>query len=356
MLHRVLVVLVLSLWAVFMPDRVALAQRQVRAPGISGTYSPLTWANKSPLEAGFFRLPGIGPDYKVGAEDELEIFITAYSDSSISVRVSNSGEISIPLVGVIDVQDLTTTELEERIAAKLAEKQLIEKPEVLVHVAEHAAHPIFVIGEVDNPGQYMMSHQLTLMEAIFLAGGIDFTAGRYGYLHRRTAPTTGPAASPGNLVLENPERAMPGTTVTRVDLQPLQDGNVLEPDIPLRRGDVFVVPARAVEMFYVIGDVVRAGAFPIPAQRSLRISQALAYTGGPSRSAKLSGGKVIRLEADGQRRELPIDFRAIMQGEKEDFDVKPNDVIFVPGAQFKNVSTGVLGSVPGLMMQAALLF
>lgn len=332
----------------------ALAQRQQRDAGTPGGYTPTSWAARVPIQTGFYRLPGVAPDYRLGPEDEIEVFITEYSSKSVSVKVSNNGEISIPLLGTMNVNDLTTTELEEKVSAALKEKGLIDKPEVLVQVAEHASRPIFIIGQVDFPGQYMMSQQLTLMEAIFLAGGIDFTAGRYGYLHRRVSET-GQVGPPSSILIENPERAMPGTTVTRVDLQPMLDGTVLENDFPLRKGDVFVVPARTIEMFYVIGDVGRAGAYPIPEQRSMRVSQALANTGGPTRTAKLSAGKLIRIEGDGTRREIPIDFAAIIKGNKEDFDVKPNDVIFIPGAQVKNVTNGMLRAVPGLL-QAALLF
>lgn len=332
----------------------ARAQRQQRDAGTPGGFSPVSWAGRNPIQTGFYRLPGNAPDYKVGPEDELEIFITEYSTKSVSVKVSNNGEITIPLVGTMNVTDLTTTQLEQKVSEALKAKGLINTPEVLIHVAEHSSRPIYIIGQVDFPGQYMMSQQLTLMEAIFLAGGIDFTAGRYGYLHRRTSET-GQMGPPANILLDNPERAMPGTSVTRIDLQPMLDGNILEPDIPLRKGDVFVVPPRAIQMFYVIGDVGRAGAYPIPEQRSMRISQALANTGGPTRTAKLSGGKLIRLDADGTRREIPIDFGAIMKGKKEDFDVKPNDVIFIPGAQIRNVTNGMLRAVPGVL-QAALLF
>lgn len=331
----------------------ALAQREERDPGIPGGFSPIDWARRNPIQSGFYRLPGISSDYRVGPGDQLEIFITGYSVRSVPAAVSGSGEITIPLLGTVAVADLTTTEIEERVSAALLEKGLIRSPEVLVHVAEHSARPVYVIGEVDYPGQYIMSQQLTLMEAIFLAGGLDFTAGQYGYLHRRTS---GDAIRPPNpAMLDRADLPLPGHTVTRFDLQPLKEGRVLEPDMTLRAGDVVAIPRRVVEVFYVIGDVSKAGAFEIPAQRSIRVSQALAYSGGPERSAKTSAGVLVRIEADGQRRELPVDFPAILRGAKPDFEVRPNDVIFVPGATAKNFATGMLGVVPGIL-QAALIF
>jgi polysaccharide export outer membrane protein len=329
------------------------AQRQQRDAGVPIGFSPVDWAVRNPIQGQFYRLPGISADYRLGPGDELEVFISGYSDRSVSVTVSESGDVTIPLMGTVRAAETTTIELEERIAQALIDKQLVLLPEVLVHVAEHVARPIYVLGEVDFPGQYMMSQQLTVMEAIFLAGGLDFPAARYGYLHRRVSE--GPIEAPNPAMLGQADRPLPGHTVMRIDLQPLKEGGVLESDIMLRPGDVIAVPRRVAELFYVIGDVTKAGSFEIPAQRTLTVGQALAYAGGPTKSAKASRAVVIRTEADGTRRELPVDFAAVLRGKKADFDVLPNDVIFVPGAAVKTFSKGLLGVVPGIL-QTALVF
>ena len=100
-------------------------------------------------------------------------------------KISNSGKISVPLLGTIQAEGLTAEELESEIGKQLKEEQLLKSPEVLVYIDSYEAKPIYVVGEVDYPGEYVMSQQLTLMDAIFLAGGLDFTASRFGYLHRR---------------------------------------------------------------------------------------------------------------------------------------------------------------------------
>jgi polysaccharide export outer membrane protein len=333
------------------------AQRQQRDAGVAVGFSPVDWAIRNPIQSGFYRLPGISADYRVGPGDELEIFISGYSDKSVSVTVTRSGDVVIPLVGPVGVKDRTTTEIEEGIRNLLLEKGLIKEPEVLVHVAEHVARPIYVLGDVDFPGQYMMSQQLTLMEAIFLAGGVDFPADRYGYLHRRIdegdLPT--PLTRPSPTMLQRPEDPLPGHTVLKFDLQPLKDGDVLPQDIPLRPGDVIAIPRRQTQLFYVIGAVQRPGSFEIPNQRTLRISQALASGGGPTRAAKASKGVLVRLDARGERSELSVDFNAILKGKANDFFVEPNDVIFIPGDGMKNVGQGLLGVVPGIV-QTALIF
>jgi protein involved in polysaccharide export with SLBB domain len=102
----------------------------------------------------------------------------------------------------------------------------------------------------------------------------------------------------------------------------------------------------------VIGDVLSAGSFEIPPGKSLTAAQAIAWAGGPTKTAKMSKGMLVRYEADGRRTELPIDFAAVIKGAKPDFDIRPNDVIFVPGSQGKTLTLGLLNQVPNLLATA----
>ena len=61
----------------------------------------------------------------------------------------------MPMIGEIRAAGLTAEELENEVADRLKRKGLIEQPEVLVTVTDYQAKPIYVIGEVDNPGQYV---------------------------------------------------------------------------------------------------------------------------------------------------------------------------------------------------------
>jgi polysaccharide biosynthesis/export protein len=343
------ITLVLLVALVGLPG-VAWAQRQVRDEGVPSSYNPMKWFIKKPIQPGFFRLPGITKDYALGPGDELEIFVSGLSQDPLSVAVSNVGEINIPLLGRLNVNELTTEEVEARIAGELTAKGLIENPEVLVVVAEHQAKPIYVIGEVDNPGQYVMSQQLTLMEAVFLAGGLDFTADRYGYLHRR--PASSATTSPSPSLVQHPDVAAPGAEVIKIDLQPLKEGGVLNPDIPLRRGDVLVVPRRQVHIVYLIGDLKAPGPFEIPAERTMKVSQAISAAGGPTRTAKLSEGALIRFDESGRRSEFKVNFAAVMQGKQTDIEVQPNDVIYVPGSGAKRFGLSLLSIVPNIITLA----
>ncbi len=354
--------------AMTLPCIVLSQTSKQRDPGIALNYNPMSWFGTNlPKQTFYFqRLPGISPDYELGPGDVLKIEVTGNEMLSQTSTISNSGFINYLLLGDIRAAGLTAEELEQEIAHLLRDKQLIKQPEVLVYIESYESKPIYIVGEVDNPGEYVMSQQLTLMDAIFLAGGLDITASRYGFLHRRSRTGREAAAqeiqerdgrsaifnvwmagnSPQAAILKNPEVAAPGAEIIKVDLEPLKSGGVLEPNIPLRKGDVFVVPRRDVQYFYVVGDVVKPGAHEAPLGRSMLASQAISFAGGPAKTAKMSDGMLVRYDANGARQESKVDFAAILQGRQKDFEVLPNDIIFIPGSNAKTLGYGLLGIIP----------
>lgn len=314
---------------------------------------------KNTRQLTFNRMPGLSPDYEVGPGDELEITIVGLVDEPLAAKVSGAGEITVPMIGQLTVANRTAEQIEAAIAQALKDKEFIQKPEVLVYISDYQAKTIYALGEVDRPGEYGISFQSTLMDLVFMAGGIDFTAARYGFLHRRTS--AGSEAWRPTFVnadaadLERaPDKARPGFEVVKIDLQAAKDGGVLEPNPVLRAGDVFYVPRRAIDVVYVIGDVVRAGAFELPQERRLTVSQAMSWAGGPTKTARMSKGTLVRYEGDGTRREFPVDFAAVLAGRQPDVEVRPNDVIFVPGSHAKAAGFRLLDVVPIILTNAVI--
>ena len=76
------------------------------------------------------------------------------------------------------------------------------------------------------------------------------------------------------------------------------------------------------------------------------------------KTAKMSKGILVRYAEKGERQELPVDFSEILKGKREDVTIHPDDVIFVPGSNFKNIGYGMLASTPGVLasMPYALLY
>jgi len=318
-------------------------------PGAPNNIAPVREVSR--LEENLFlRMPKISSEYLLGHGDRLSMKVIGggvINDALGSLTIANSGTITIPYLGNVEAAGLTAGQLEDKVAALLTDRQLLKDPEVLVYVTDYKARPIFVMGEVDNPGEYMMSQEITLMEAILLAGGIDPTADSFAYLYRRPQ-AIGPE-SPPLQVPKNPEVAEPGVEIIKIDLRPLKLGGVPDPDILMRKGDMLLVPKTKDMRFFVIGDVRAPGAqqIPTPPERVLFASQAIAQAGGPSRTAKMSEGLLVRYnEKDGSREEMKVDFMAIMKRKQADIEIRPNDIIFIPSSNSKSLAFGMLGMMP----------
>jgi polysaccharide export outer membrane protein len=307
------------------------------------------WFTRDFRDLTFLRMPGLSPDYQLGIGDAIQISIVGMDDSP-TYRIRATGDVVIPLLGPVPVAGLTAEEAELAIAAKLRSSQLIRDPEVLIYVASYEAKRFWVYGQVDRPGEYTMSQPLTVMDAIFMAGGLDFYGDRYAYLHRRLPS---PRAMAQRLV-ERPDETVAGSQIIRIDLQSMRDGGVL-PDNPIiEGGDALVIPTRYPTVFYVLGDVVQPGAFQINSGERLTVSQAVSHAGGPGRTAQSRNGIVIRYDLDGIRQDLPVDYDAIIRGLEPDFEILSNDVLFFPGDASKMVGYGVLDLLPSAL--AALTF
>src|SRR6188474_1237032 len=100
-------------------------------------------------------------DYVIGKNDLLTISITDLMGPGVetlkSVRVSESGNVSLPLVGQVRAQGLTEQQLEGEIQRAYREANLIPNAQVSVTVAQALARTFSVLGAVMRPGQYQIT-------------------------------------------------------------------------------------------------------------------------------------------------------------------------------------------------------
>lgn len=106
--------------------------------------------------------------YVMGAGDTLRITVFDQESLSNTYSVNQAGYISFPLIGPVPARGNTSTQIEKQIASKL-QKGFLRDPDVTVEVERY--RPIFVMGEVGNPGQYSYVPGLTIQKAIAAAGG-----------------------------------------------------------------------------------------------------------------------------------------------------------------------------------------
>ena len=111
-------------------------------------------------------------DYRIGAQDLLEISIFGVQELNKEVRVNSNGQISLPLIGGVMAGGKTIPEFEAELAKKYSEG-FLQNPQVSVFVKEFTSQRITLEGALAKPGIYPITGRITLLQAIALAGGVD---------------------------------------------------------------------------------------------------------------------------------------------------------------------------------------
>jgi len=269
------------------------------------------------------------PDYRIGPEDLLEISVFDVAELSRLARVSASGEVSLPLLGVVRVSGLSALET-ERLLTELLRQKYMKAPQVTVFVKEYKSDPVSVLGAVRTPNIYYIQTRKTLLEVLAMAGGFSETVrtpGRTIQVVRKSARADAGSAAP-----------VPGGATGTPDQQ-----QVIE--VPIKallqsgesKWDIWIYPGDSVKVtlagqVYVAGNVNRPGAFPLTDFDYLSAVQVLALAGGTSKAASRKNAAVIHMNDDGTRIERKIDLKRIMRGQDPDTKLGPNDILFVPGS------------------------
>ncbi|MDZ7337765.1 MAG: polysaccharide export protein [candidate division KSB1 bacterium] len=108
-------------------------------------------------------------EYRLGYGDVLEIKFFNNEEFNTEVTVRPDGRITLQRIGDIRVTDMTPMGLARLISQKYAE--ILLEPEVTVTVKQFGGNTVYVLGEVRNPGSYVVQRNMTLLRAIATAGG-----------------------------------------------------------------------------------------------------------------------------------------------------------------------------------------
>ncbi|NIO40385.1 MAG: polysaccharide export protein [Burkholderiales bacterium] len=107
--------------------------------------------------------------YRIQPGDLLEISVWREEYLEREVIVQPDGRVSFPLVGVLDAAGTTVEQVQARVAERLA--QYIPDPVVTVSIKEINGNRVYVLGQVNNPGQFIMNPTIDVIQALALAGG-----------------------------------------------------------------------------------------------------------------------------------------------------------------------------------------
>jgi polysaccharide export outer membrane protein len=121
-----------------------------------------------PLEEG---APG---EYRLGTGDTVRVI--TFDDPRLTgeFRVNDAGRISLPLVGSIPAAGHTPREVEVATAEAMRRASLFRNPSIAVEVITY--RPIFVLGQVERPGQFAYQPGMTVLTAVAIAGGFTYRA------------------------------------------------------------------------------------------------------------------------------------------------------------------------------------
>lgn len=281
----------------------AHTQAESRAP-LSAVVKPQSGSAGNPAQALASQLvigPGdlletsiFGVDYACGTNKQS-------SDSpGCQVRVSDSGDITLPLIGLVKVAGLTVEQAEELVARRLVEGRFYKDPQVTIVQKEYSTQGVSVLGEVQKPGIYPLLGPHTLLEAISAAGGTTVKAGN-------------------DVLIQHSDN---GNKPEHVQLnQPAASETLMRP------GDTILVSKAGI--VYVVGDV-RQPSGVVMESSGLTVLQAMAMVQGPNSTANLDKSKLIRTTPQGGKQEIPIPVQKILSRKAEDVQLQPADILFIP--------------------------
>jgi polysaccharide export outer membrane protein len=108
--------------------------------------------------------------YVIGPGDVLAIDVWKEPTLSKQVSVRLDGKMSMPLVNDIDAAGLTCKQLRDQLIEKYT--SYVDAPEVSVTLVESRSKKIYLLGKVNKPGEYPLQKNMTVVQAISLAGGL----------------------------------------------------------------------------------------------------------------------------------------------------------------------------------------
>ena len=248
----------------------------------------------------------------LGQGDLVEVNVYDVPELNTRTRVSDNGDIDMPLVNQVHVEGLTLDEAEKAIEQRLDHGGFVRNPHVQLFVSEYTSDGTSVLGEVSRPGVYPVLGEQRLFNLLSAAGGLSPAAG--------TSITVTHKADPDKPVV---------VAISR-NLQDHPDSNV-----PIYPGDTVMV--RRADVIYVVGDVNRPSGFLMDNVGKLSVLQAIALAGGTTNTAKTSGARIIRKSPEGVT-EIPVSLKKLLQAKASDVPLQADDILFVPGSARKVIS------------------
>ncbi len=158
--------------------------------------------------------------YLINPGDLLEISVWNEDALKREVRVLPDGSIGFPLTGTVMAAGKPVDTLKKELTEKLTE--YIAEPVVNIAVKSTEGNSVYVTGQVKEPGKFIMTEPMNVMQILSLAGGLT------------------PYAAEDDIIILR--KTSKGAESIKFQYSDLEEGNGLNKNHLLKSGDVIVVP------------------------------------------------------------------------------------------------------------------
>ncbi len=269
------------------------------------------------------------PAQAVGPNDLIAVSVYDAPELSRTIRIGTDGMIRLPMLKqLIKAEGLFPADLETAIAKALREEQILVDPFVTVTIAEYHSRPISVSGAVKMPLVFQAEGPISLLDAIARAQGLSENAGSE-VLVSRSQP--GPDGT--------------STTLTRrVAVRSLINDADPAVNIKLTGGEEIRVPE--VSKIYVVGNIMKPGAYPVQNGSDTTVLQMLALSEGLSPFAN-KNAFIYRREGNGSKNEIPVALDKILARKSPDVSLIANDIFYIPDNRGKRIGVKAIEAIVG---------
>ena len=235
-------------------------------------------------------------DYKLGPGDTIKIVVFQNPDLTLDTRVAESGAITYPLIGTVQIGGMSIEAAEKKIAQKLKSGGFVQQPQVNIALLQVRGNQVSVLGLVNRPGRFPLETGNTrLSDILAMAGGVA-------------------QGGSDSVIISGIREGKPFRK--EIDFPAIYVGDSANDDLVVAGGDVLYVHRAPV--FYIYGEAQRPGVYRI--ERGMTIQQALAQGGGPTIRGTESWLRLHRKNADGKVERISPDLHEL---------IKSDDVLYI---------------------------
>ena len=257
--------------------------------------------------------------YYLGAGDILELTVFQVEELNTKVRVNGRGEVILPLLGKLDVNGKSVSDVEDIVRQKL-EADFLQNPQVSLFIEEYRSQQITVMGAVNNPDVYSVRQSRSIFEMLSLAGGLtQHASDKIRVKTKQLNQDTGEVVEQ-DLILS---------------VNKLLEGAEAASYLRLSGGDSILVPDAGV--VFIEGAVDKPGSYVMEGETT--VLKSIAVAGGVLWQGKEGSIQVIR-DVGGETFAIDVNLHKVRNQRGDDIVLQDGDIVVVNHSTAKRFISG----------------